>query len=550
MDKFYGPLAVVLVISLLMFPYIWMGQDVQVNVVDNLDSNVVWYKMLKDQNKIFAGPHEMVQGFVTETPRFSYPSGLNVELVLVQFFDIFTAYWINKLLIILIGFLSMCLFLQREKLNESGSVIGLSLLWASLDFYTHRGISIAALPMVFLVLNQLKENCNIKRGSFFLFFYAIYSMFVLAGFYLWTIFFLISIYWMVRDKMIYGYVLLGLFIWLGTYFISEYQLLYFLFGDHNFISHRSEITYLDSIWSGLYPWDFIMGTHSGAMYWWGYPFLAVGIFLIYYSRGASRDINFFGALLGIILVMCSIVSLFYLGDIVGIYFPSLHSLSLLRFRYFVPFAVFAIISLAMVRPNFPLRRFLIIGCLGINIFVYQYEWRNLLNSHLGFLPYRVPSFRQYYAQDSFDNLKTYFGEEWKKVKFGHINLPPAVSVFNGLLAVDGYLQIYSLDYKKEIRKVIKGELAKDRELAGHFDDWGNKCYLQNATYPDIFHMYKWDEYEPIKNLDFDFSYLKNELKTQFLISGNIIIHPDLSFIQKFDQKESAWNLYLYKIQGT
>src|SRR5690554_5781527 len=188
------------VIFLVMFPYIWKGQDVQVNVWDNLDSNVVWYKMLKDQGKIFAGPEVMVQGFVTETPRFSYPSGWNVELFLVYFFNVFTAFWINKLLIILIAFASMFYFLKTNVKHGVGLYIGLSLVWATLAFYPHRGVSIAALPLIFTLFNQLREGRHIKIGLFLIFCYALYSMFVLAGLYIWIIFSFIACYWMIKDK--------------------------------------------------------------------------------------------------------------------------------------------------------------------------------------------------------------------------------------------------------------------------------------------------------------------------------------------------------------
>src|SRR5690606_9742351 len=166
MNKAKELLLVAGVIFLVMFPYIWKGQDVQVNVWDNLDSNVVWYKMLKDQGKIFAGPEVRVEGFVTETPRFSYPSGWNVEVMLVYFFNVFNAYLLNKLFIILIAFFSMYAFLKKEVKGEEDLLIGLSLIWATLAFYPHRGISIAALPLIFTVFNQLREGIHLKRGLF------------------------------------------------------------------------------------------------------------------------------------------------------------------------------------------------------------------------------------------------------------------------------------------------------------------------------------------------------------------------------------------------
>src|SRR5690606_21336199 len=100
-------LGTALVFILLMLPYIWLGKGVPLNVWDNLDSNLLWYKMLQGQDLLFAGPEQMVEGFVTSTPRFSYPSGFNLEAVLFYWLPLFTAYWINKLLISLVAFLGM-----------------------------------------------------------------------------------------------------------------------------------------------------------------------------------------------------------------------------------------------------------------------------------------------------------------------------------------------------------------------------------------------------------------------------------------------------------
>lgn len=47
-------LLILSVFFLVMFPYIWKGQDVKVNVWDNLDSNLVWYKMLKSALNLHA----------------------------------------------------------------------------------------------------------------------------------------------------------------------------------------------------------------------------------------------------------------------------------------------------------------------------------------------------------------------------------------------------------------------------------------------------------------------------------------------------------------
>jgi hypothetical protein len=551
MDKAKELLLVAGVFFLVMFPYIWKGQDVQVNVWDNLDSNVVWYKMLKDQGKIFAGPEVMVQGFVTETPRFSYPSGWNVELFLVYFFDVFTAYWINKLLVFLIAFVSMFYFLKNEVKDGAAFFVGLSLVWATLAFYPHRGISIAALPLIFTLFNQLREGLYFKRGLFLISCYALYSMFVLAGLYVWIIFVFISAYWMIRDRRWMPHLIAGLALWISVYMVVDYQLFYAFFLQNNFVSHRAEMVYKISIWSEMYPWDFLMGRdHAGVFYWQGYFWLASVFAGLHLVRSKSRNsiLLFFASLALIIAVCCSMISLFSWMDWAGKVFSSLHSLNLLRFSFFLPFALIAVVVIGLSPASLAGKKWLILFFLGINVFIYQYEWRNLINGKISVLPYKVPTYREYFASSQYDELKNYLGEDVYKMTFGHINLPPAVSAYNGLRAVDGYLQNYSLDYKHSVRKVIEGELMKDKILASHFDNWGNKCYLQNATYPDMFDLYKWKKMAPIEQLDFDLVQLTGNLKVDYLLSSVQIMDEKLELNKLFLHQDSAWDIYLYSIK--
>lgn len=551
MDKAKELLLVAGVIFMMMFPYIWQGQGVQVNVWDNLDSNVVWYKMLKDQGKIFAGPEVMVQGFVTETPRFSYPSGWNVELFLVYIFDVFTAYWLNKLFILLVAFASMFVFLKQEVKQLPTYFIGLSLVWATLAFYSHRGISIAALPLIFTVFRHLREGLYFRKGMILITCYVLYSMFVLAGLYIWIIFALISAYWMVNDKKWSLHLIAGLAFWFFAYLIVDYQLLYAFFFQDGFVSHRKEMLYRISIWSGMWPWDFLLGKdHSGALYWPGYFLLAIAFTLLHLMRVAKRDrsLLFFASHTLIIAIGCSMISILSWMDFAGEVFSSLHSLNLLRFSFFLPFALFAVVLLGLAQVNHTGKKWLILFFLGINIFVYQYEWRNMINNKIPILSYEVPSFREYFAVNQYDEIKRYLGGKAYTTTLGHINLPPAVSAYNGLRAVDGYLQNYSLGYKHHILEVIGGELLKDEGLAAHFDDWGNKCYLQNATYPDMFDLYKWKQAAPIKQLDFNYEKLRQDLGVVYLLSSVKIMDSRLELGKLFLDQDSAWDIYLYRIK--
>lgn len=508
--------------------------------------------MLKDQGKIFAGPEVMVQGFVTETPRFSYPSGWNVEMLLVYFFDVFTAYWLNKLFVLVIGFASMYCFLKNEIQEEADIYVVMSLLWATLAFYPHRGISIAALPLVFTVFRHFREGAYFERGLILIICYSLYSMFVLAGLYIWIIFSVIACYWMIKDKKWNRYLITGLTVWMATYVVVDYQLFYAFLLQNDFVSHRTEMIYKISIWSEMYPWDFLTGRdHAGVFYWPGYFWLALAFSALQVVKSKKRNhlLLFFASLAGTIAVGCSMISQFSWMDGAGTVFSFLHSLNLLRFSFFLPFALFAVVVIGLAQADFIGKKWLILFFIAINVFIYQYEWRNLINEKISVLPYRVPGYREYFAVEQYDKIKQYLGDKAYSATFGHINLPPAVSAYNRLQAVDGYLQNYSLAYKHRIRSVIDGELQKDPMLASHFDNWGNKCYLQNASYPDMFDLYHWKNTDPIRELKFDFSKLKHGLKVEYLLSSVAIEDRHLELVKLFMHQDSAWDIYLYSINA-
>jgi len=243
------------------------------------------------------------------------------------------------------------------------------------------------------------------------------------------------------------------------------------------------------------------------------------------------------------------ISMFSWLDLAGDIFSSLHSLNLLRFSFFLPFGIFMVLFIGWSQIQLGAKKWMILFFLGINIFIYQYEWRNLVNNKLEILPYKVPTYGEYFAVQQYEEIKHHLGDRANELIFGHINLPPAVSVYNGLHAADGYLQNYSLNYKHRIREVIEGELIKDDSLTSHFDNWGNKCYLQNATYPDMFDLYKWKEAEPIRQLNFNFSKLKEDLQVEYLLSSVEIWDQNLELVNLFVNEESAWDIYLYQVKS-
>jgi hypothetical protein len=58
-----------------------------------------------------------------------------------------------------------------------------------------------------------------------------------------------------------------------------------------------------------------------------------------------------------------------------------------------------------------------------------------------------------------------------------IGLHPSIAQFNGFKTVDGYFQLYPLDYKHEFRKIIEKEISRNNEVELYFDNWGSRFYI-------------------------------------------------------------------------
>ncbi|MFC3414207.1 DUF6044 family protein [Algoriphagus hitonicola] len=540
------------VLILLLFPYMWQWEEVFIPVSDNMDSNLAWWKSLKDQGLIFSTWDTPVKGMILESPRFTYPSAFNVEGLLYYFFPILSAYIVNKGLIILLAYFSFRYWLSSQSgILTSPFLLNLiPLLWATLAFYPHRGVSIAMLPLVVLVVDRLYSGKFSWKYILILVFYAFYSKLVLAGFYFLLGFLAWGIWIGLKERRFPKFGFMGLIILGMAWGLQEIHLIKGLFFNEAFQSHREDFTYDFGIWSDLMPWDFFWsGNQSGAHFAPIYLLLASVFFFL--GKGNPLKMkavwNLF-MVLGI-SVFLSILSHGGLLTFAGKIIPSLASLNFLRFEFWIPYFLFAFFIQSWALLNFRWAKILIPILLLINIFVYQYEWRYLLNQDLKLINQKVPSFKEYFATESYSEIKNLLGENWKERRIAHLNIPPAVSTYHGFHSLDGYMQNYERSHKLKIYQAIASELKKDESLKKHFLNWGNKCYFQHAQYPDDYFMYSWRNEAPVRDLDFDFSYLKNQLKADYLLSALPVDSDHLILKRIFEHPKSAWRIHLYEISA-
>ena len=102
-----------------------------------------------------------------------------------------------------------------------------------------------------------------------------------------------------------------------------------------------------------------------------------------------------------------------------------------------------------------------------------------------------------------------------------------IAIMNNISTIDGYHNIYPLNYKEKFRKIIERELAKDTELKIYYDNWGSRVYAFIKN-PEII----------------DLNFLEaRKIGAEFIISKYRLKSENISLISKnFRQK-----IYLYKI---
>lgn len=543
---------VLVVFIILLLPYLIRGEDVYLPVTDNMDSNLAWWKTLKDQGLIWSEWNTTVEGMLIENPRFTFPSGWNLEAVLYYLFPIWIAYAFHKFLILFFGMFAMLFWIRsQDHLNPSLKMkIALALLWATLSNYIHIGISMAALPMVVGVFQRLLKD-DIKWTYFFLLLlYIFYSKLFLAGMYYLPGLFVWFLCFSIRNRRV-SWPSLAALVLLGLgWLVQEKNMIRGLFFNPGFHSHREEFSYDFGIWVNQWPWEFIWsGDQNGIHYSPLYLILCVFFLLVAdgFEHKSRLSFIYFRLVLGISLVL-SILSFSDGLALLGSILPVLASLNLLRFEYWIPFLLFASFYYAWQESGFRGRKILVPFLLIVNIFVYQYEWRYWINDSIPLLKQRVPTFKGYYAQQTYGELKEYLREDISQKRFIHFNIPPAVSSFNGLNCFDGYFPVYNRSHKTVVYQVIKNELKKDVSLQKHFLEWGNKCYFQNAQYPDDYFMYKWRDEPPLMEPDYDYQYLKEELQVDYVLSALPVVSKKLKLLKVFENKDSAWRIHLYELK--
>ena len=334
-------------------------------------------------------------------------------------------------------------------------------------------------------------------------------------------------------------------------FLKEYRLVYLMFFNPNFVSHRVEFL--------GYPNNFLMilgrsarsfifsNTSAKSLHW----IIAICVLIaLAFQRFKNRFL--------LLLIFVIALSCLFGETIKGLdlLVPLKESFSLInsfgfdKVNFMLPvvwFIAFAV-SLKVILKRKPVVAWIFIFLQIAFLFCYT-EW-DIQEGGIGTLLSNKMSYREFYSTKLFDEIDDFIGLPKESYSVASIGLHPGIAQYNGFYTVDSYQSNYSLDYKHRFREVIEKELDKSPlHLKRYFDGWGSRCYVFVAELP-LPYYYTKDLNAVVKNLELNTVALK-ELGGEFVFSSVEILNAEqtgLKLLKVFERNDSPWKIWLYKIK--
>lgn len=552
-----------IVVTLYLAPFYVLGENTPTRVHDNLDSNIVWFTILTDSNQLFGPIDTTVPQVMNGIPRNSFGTEFNVIQWLYACFGPYTAYIINLTLMHLVALIGMYLLLSRHIMpNEESKFIavGVSLAFALLPFWPPGGLSVAGTPLL------LYTFLNIRSGHWSLIDWAIivfmpfYSIFAYIGFFALVA---LSILWLydftVTWKPNYTF-FLAISLLCLVYCLVEYRLIFSMFIDTGYVSHRIEfanipINFVSALKTSV--WNFFLGNYHAPSLHTYFVGLSVAIATLILLINKKRC-NLFVALIG----LCAVISLFY-GFINSEYLIFIKNFSISqgfqlgRFHWLHPLLWFVIFALALKIIYSNLRYGKQIAAIFLTLQVvflftcaygdiggpYQYRGAGLLLTD-------QLSWDEFYSPDLFDEIDEAIALPKESYRVVSIGMHPAVSQYSKYYTLDSYQVNYPLEYKHSFRKIMEKELAKSEKNRVYFDTWGSRCYLFVSELENNTCMNTKENSKPIQNLEINSEALY-DMGGRYIFSAVEILNyndNNLEFVDVFENDRSPWKIWVYSVK--
>jgi len=561
---------------------------------DNLDSNIVWNKIIAESGKIFASNHEIIPNMMSGLPRSSYGSEFSILLWLYYLFPTPVAYAINEATIHIVAFFSALIFLKRymilDSLQNSTIILYISsLFFALLPFWSGAGLTIAILPLVTYSLLNIKLNRDTKWDWILLVLLPLYSSFI----FFFIFYILMASIWLIYDSLKYMKInmrLLSALILMGAIFLlNQYRVLSAMFFHEGFTSHRIEfdIFFQDSMLEAYrkahtfflngHP-DHLLGTQMPYII----PIVLIGMLLSISKKVYNQNesmiiwsliilsfvIEFWQQTLtqlytlSVLISYTSIIYLFsnkyrifillfllqfiliflnyfefyegfkYLSDS----FPLLRAFNISRISFLQPLIWLILLTFALSIINHKLKY----ATSFILLFMVLQIYHSIDSRFFKDIPtQKYSTFSQYYAPELLNKVKQAIPEPLDEIRVVSFGIEPAVALYNGFYTIDGYSTNYPLSYKYKFARIL------NYKSYDSFTKWGSKLYIDSIN-------------STLYNYLKDMIVHKNAFSTKALCDMNtnyilsvykldITNYKNLTYIDSFYGDKDSWDITLYRL---
>ena len=539
----------VIAIFIYLFPYFYLGENAYITTHDFLDSTWGHLSNIINNNAFFKFDFKLPLLYGVDRNSIVYTSMFDIKSIIFYFFSPYWAIVVNLVLVKLIAFVGMYMLLATYLLENKQICLVISFIYSLIPFYVDFGVSSSGVPLLAYAIINIYNKKWLKTSYALVVLYALYSAIGLSGVFVCFLLF-VTICALYYSKGIFNkHLVISLILLVFIYILANWAVLYGFFFKESFVSHRTEwvneVSLKDIL---IHCIDFFVNSQYHAGKFWALPLYAITT-IIYFLLGRS-DKKY-----TLCMVIFAIVSLLtIIGELVR-FLPLTIFMSFQfdRFYFLLPsicFVLFAIACEKIFENGKHLFYYLFIITSLICVLRNNVEYNNnIKNIVTDSYSTSYPSYKQFYDTKLFEDISDQLNiPQDYTVKSVSLGLHPSVLEYNGYWCLDGYLMSYSLDYKKEFRKVIAKELSKNETLKKYFDNrGGSRCYMYSSELGKKF-VIKKDE-NKVDNLEIDVNALRN-LGCQFLFSAVDIRNYEklsLEFCGSYTSAHSFYKIYVYKL---
>ena len=545
-------------------------------VHDNLDLFVAHFRVMKLNDAFFA--HGVTLPIVGGLDRDVFGSEFSLYNIMYYLFPGIAAYFIGYALKIIIGLWSFTLLARDiyrddyKRYKPLAWVVGTA--FGMIPVFPAYGIAFTSVPLLIYILRRIYFAESIKgsiKWYIALFAYPLLSYFSYHGFFiLGYIFVAVFVLW-IRDRRFPARIFVSLIILSLGYMTFEYRLFgAMLFSDTETIRNSMVISSL-SIGEVLkLAAEGFLNSQFHCQDSHLYVILPISIIaIIFFNVKHIRDkeprkiltdpVN----LVFLWIIGNSLVYGFYnyepLRGLVETLVPKLKGFQFDRTIFFNPFLWYALIFLICKRLyDTSLKAWVLIANFAVTLAlllvmfepqVYNDFYYTCYNQAYKIIKHKDTStvnYREFYSENLFNRIKADidYDNEWA-VAYG---MHPAVLEYNGISTLDGYIGMYTEEYKGKWRAVIAPALNRSPEFKVYFDEWGPRAYVFSGNGENT--------YAPLRelnledyNLYIDPDALK-DLGCKYIFSRvGIMNDKELGLTLKgvYTSPDSPYEIYLYEI---